>query len=48
MGSAVLADKSSDRDGNVSTYQIGQNLKFKSLSEHQLGDYGWAFLSREW
>ena len=35
---AKLTEKSSDEDGNVYTYQIGQDHKFKSLREHQLGD----------
>lgn len=38
-GFAVLAEKSSDEDGNVYTYQIGQNHKFKFVREHQLGEY---------
>eukprot|EP00984_Skeletonema_dohrnii_P008678 scaffold3229_cov113-Skeletonema_dohrnii-CCMP3373.AAC.7 len=35
---AKLTEKSSDEDGNVYTYQIGQDHKFKSLRENQLGD----------
>ena len=38
-GFAVLVEKSNNRDGNVYTYQIGQNRKFKSLRENQLGNH---------